>query len=223
MSADAERRARLQRLFQAYTPVAILGRGQYGAAVLLRSPATGDMVVSKQISIEGMEDAEILKVENERRILEMLQHEHVISYFCSWYEAGLNGGAGTLHLVMEYAEGGTLADHISAQAAAQEAFPSTLVCRWISQLASALEHVHAHRVLHRDLKTQNVFLTSSSDVKLGDFGISKTLSTNSNLAETVCGTPYYLSPELVMGQPYKEPSDVWALGVILFELITLQR
>ena len=140
MSADAERRARLQRLFQAYTPVAILGRGQYGAAVLLRSPATGDMVVSKQISIEGMEDAEILKVENERRILEMLQHEHVISYFCSWYEAGLNGGAGTLHLVMEYAEGGTLADHISAQAAAQEAFPSTLVCRWISQLASALEH-----------------------------------------------------------------------------------
>ena len=158
----------MKRLFQAYKPLDLLGRGQYGVAVLLRSPTTGDMVVSKQISgIDGMGRNELEKVENERRILELMQHEHIISYFCSWYEAG------TLHLVMEYAEGGTLADHISAQAAVHDHFPTVIVYQWLRQLSSALQHVHLHRVLHRDLKTQNVFLTSTGSVKLGDFGISK--------------------------------------------------
>lgn len=70
--------------------------------------------------------------------------------------------------------------------------------------------------------TEDVFLTDGS-IKLGDFGISKTLSTQTNLAVTACGTPFYFSPELINGKPYREPSDVWALGVLLFELLTLQR
>ena len=79
----------------------------------------------------------------------------------------------------------------------------------------------------RDLKAANVFLADdgSTDgaIRLGDFGISKTLSTYTNLAVTVCGTPFYFSPELIHSAPYHEPSDVWALGVLLFELLTLQR
>ncbi|KAL1520817.1 hypothetical protein AB1Y20_022379 [Prymnesium parvum] len=213
----------LRRLFQSYESVGILGRGQYGSAILLRSPSTGDMVVSKQIGVDGMSVDEMRKVENERRILELLQHENVISFLCSWSEPSLHGGGGVLHLVMEYAEGGTLADQLVAQADSGEPFPTAVVHRWMGQLCSALQHMHSHRILHRDLKTQNVFLTASADLKVGDFGISKALSTHTNLAETVCGTPYYLSPELVMGQPYKEPSDVWSLGVIMFELLTFHR
>ena len=164
----------MKRLFQAYEPIGVLGRGQYGVELLLRSPTTSDMVVSKQISgIDGMGRDELEKVENERRMLELMQHENIISYFCSWYEAGLNGAAGALHLVMEYAEGGTLAEHISAQAAVHELFPTAVVCQWLGQLSGALQYVHSHRVLHRDLKPQNVFLTSSARLKLGDFGISK--------------------------------------------------
>ena len=124
---------------------------------------------------------------------------------------------------MEYCDGGTLAEAISAHAERSEHFATALVATWAKQLGGAVQHVHAHRVLHRDIKTANVFLTAQRQIKLGDFGISRVMGTHTNLAETVCGTPYYLSPELVMGQPYNQPADAWAIGVILYELITLKR
>lgn len=164
---------KLKQLFKSYESIGVLGRGHFGTVFLLRSPETGDMVVSKQIRVEGISADEMQKVENERRILERLQHEHVISFFCSWFESEELHGACVLNLVMEYAEGGTLGEQISSRAAAQSPFPTSLVHRWTSQLCSALQHVHSQWVLHRDLKTHNVFLTSSGDLKLGDFGISK--------------------------------------------------
>ena len=76
---------------------------------------------------------------------------------------------------------------------------------------------------HRDLSAQNVLLTSSHAIKLCDFGVSRQLASVDALAETSCGTPYYLAPELVSGKPYTWPADAWAVGVLLFELVTLQR
>jgi serine/threonine protein kinase len=75
-----------------------------------------------------------------------------------------------------------------------------------------LEHIHSKKVLHRDLKTSNILLTKENTVKIGDFGISKPL-----------GTPFYLSPEVVLGQKYDYKSDMWMLGCILFELLTLRK
>ena len=100
------------------------------------------------------------------------------------------------------------------------AAPTPFVVR---QVASALQHVHGAKILHRDLKAANVFLTAAGATKLGDFGVARERATASDLAQTVCGTPYYMSPELVMGEAYGEPSDVWALGVLLFELVALAR
>ena len=112
---------------------------------------------------------------------------------------------------------------------------------WTCQLVLALQYLHTrpHCVLHRDIKLANVFLEGRMCVKLGDFGLARTLTSESQLAETVmqgtwcdsadgsggqaCGTPYYLSPELCLGQPYDEKSDCWALGCLLYELMTLER
>ena len=86
----------------------------------------------------------------------------------------------------------------------------------------ALEFVHAKRVLHRDIKTSNVFLTNRNLVKLGDFGIARQMDDTSDFAQTCVGTPYYLSPELIEGRPYNHLSDVWALGVLLFQMVTFR-
>ena len=85
-----------------------------------------------------------------------------------------------------------------------------------------MKHVHDRKILHRDLKAQNIFLTKRGIVKLGDFGIARVLSNTVSRAKTVVGTPYYLSPEIIENKPYNFKSDIWSLGVLLYELCSLR-
>ena len=84
-----------------------------------------------------------------------------------------------------------------------------------------LEYIHGRKVLHRDIKVSNIFLSKNNTVKLGDFGISKVLESTQEIANTVVGTPYYMSPEVCENKPFSFKSDVWALGCVLYELCTL--
>lgn len=86
------------------------------------------------------------------------------------------------------------------------------ILNWFIQIAIALEYIHGRKVIHRDIKTSNIFLTGNGTVKLGDFGISKVLENTNEAAMTVVGTPYYMSPEVCENKPYTFKSDVWALG-----------
>ena len=91
--------------------------------------------------------------------------------------------------------------------------------RIMIQLILGLHHIHSKRVIHRDIKAANLFLCSHMRrVKIGDLGVARTLGATSSMAQTMVGTPYYMSPELWNSQRYDEKSDVWALGCILFEL-----
>ncbi|XP_064645012.1 serine/threonine-protein kinase Nek8-like isoform X2 [Lineus longissimus] len=91
------------------------------------------------------------------------------------------------------------------------------------QMVAAIRHIHEHNILHRDMKTANIFLTKEGVVKVGDFGISKIMSTTDKGANTVLGTPYYISPEMCEGKEYNDKSDIWALGCILYEMACLQK
>lgn len=101
-------------------------------------------------------------------------------------------------------------------------FTEDHILNWFTQICLAIKHVHDRKILHRDLKSQNIFLTSQGFVKLGDFGIAKTLQSTVENAQTIVGTPYYLSPEIIENKPYNFKSDIWSLGVLLYEMCALK-
>ena len=90
-------------------------------------------------------------------------------------------------------------------------------------MSLGLLYLHTNKVLHRDIKTINVFLTKDNQVKIGDLGVAKVLNQTANMAFTVVGTPYYLSPELCQERPYNHKSDIWSLGCVLYELCTFKH
>lgn len=87
----------------------------------------------------------------------------------------------------------------------------------MAQLLCGLHHIHQNQVIHRDIKSQNIFLKSEGDLLIGDFGVSK----KDNIAATFIGSPYYVSPEMVAGKRYSKMTDIWSLGVLFYELVTL--
>ena len=97
---------------------------------------------------------------------------------------------------MDFADGGDLYAKIAQRKKLGKLFPEEQIVTWFLQMALALKHIHTRRILHRDLKTQNIFLTSKNEVKIGDFGIARILQHTYDLVKTAIGTPYYLSPEI---------------------------
>ena len=128
-----------------------------------------------------------------------------------------------LCIVMTYCDGGDLSERVKRQTRTGRRFKEDQVLHWFVQIALGLHFMHENRVLHRDLKTQNIFLLGNGRLVLGDLGISKVLEGTQNFAQTCIGTPYYMSPELFKNKPYNHKSDVWALGYILYELCTLKH
>ncbi|XP_066491696.1 serine/threonine-protein kinase Nek8 [Tiliqua scincoides] len=198
-----------------YERIRVVGRGAFGIVHLCLRKMDQKLVILKQIPVEQMTKDERLAAQNECQVLKLLHHPHVIEY----YENFLEDKA--LMIAMEYAPGGTLAEFIHKRG--NSLLDEETILHFFVQILLALHHVHAKQILHRDLKTQNILLDKHHMmVKIGDFGISKILSSKSK-AYTVVGTPCYISPELCEGKPYNQKSDIWALGCVLYELASLKR
>jgi len=196
----------------------VLGQGAFGHAVLWESRRNGLLVVAKKLLIAGTTD--FRKLENEVAICASLRHPNIVQYLRTSHNDTY------LVLMLEYASGGSVADQLDKHAASTTPFEQGRVCLWLAQLSSAVAYLHSVKVLHRDLSASNVFLSAAGDIKVGDFGLSKTTGVNASrsaLATTMCGTPNYCSPELINGEPYGAASDVWAIGLIAYQLFTLRH
>eukprot|EP00658_Telonema_sp_P-2_P040353 TRINITY_DN28864_c0_g1_i5.p1 TRINITY_DN28864_c0_g1~~TRINITY_DN28864_c0_g1_i5.p1 ORF type:complete len:561 (+),score=99.64 TRINITY_DN28864_c0_g1_i5:62-1744(+) len=195
-----------------------IGRGNYGTVYLVRSIANKKHYVLKRINYEHMPAKDRDHVAVEVQMLSRLNHPNIVTYK-DHMEDDQN-----LFIIMGYCEDGDLHTKIKEASRAGIHFSEEQILKWFVQMVMALKYVHKERILHRDLKTQNIFLTRDSKViKLGDFGISKVLDGTLDMAKTVIGTPYYMSPELCENQPYGKASDVWSLGCILYELCVLKH
>ena len=200
---------------QKYEKIRFVGRGAYGTVHLYRRRADGVAVVIKQIRVEDMTKEERQAALNEVNVLSILHHPNIIQYYENFVEDK------ALMIVMEYAHGGTMYDYLQKRKG--KFLDEDEILRLFVQILLALQHVHNRNILHRDLKTPNILLNRKKRiVKIGDFGISKILSSKSK-ANTVIGTPCYISPELCEGKPYNQKSDIWALGCVLYEETTLKR
>ncbi|XP_046842933.1 serine/threonine-protein kinase Nek11-like isoform X2 [Xenia sp. Carnegie-2017] len=125
-------------------------------------------------------------------------------------------------IITEFCEGGDLNDKINSWKKAGRTFDQSLVLAWFVQLLLAIQFIHKKRILHRDIKTRNIFLKNNM-IKIGDFGISRILMGTSDMATTFTGTAYYMSPEILRHEGYNSKSDIWSLGVVLYEICTLSR
>ena len=198
---------------QAYSVERIVGEGSFGKALLCRRNADQRRVIIKQISIARMSSKDAQRTELEATLLSRLKHPNIVSFIDS-FKTSTN-----LHIVMDFADGGDLEGHLKVRRGRLLAEKEVL--HLFVQISLALKHIHDRKILHRDLKSQNIFLTKAGIVKLGDFGVSRVLERTVDLAATVVGTPYYMPPEICNHNKYNSKCDIWSLGVILFELMTL--
>ena len=211
------------KAFETYKKVSTLGVGSFGTAYLVQCLSNNSLAVIKQIDIAQMSEEERRETLNEAKILEVLNHPN-ITRFREVYKTK----KGKLCIVMDYADDGDLQGKIKQRfkttdrQGRKDYFTEDELLNWFTQIALALKHCHDKKILHRDLKSQNIFCTKKGIVKLGDFGIARVLSNTRSKAKTVVGTPYYLSPEIIKSESYSFKSDIWSLGVLLYEMAALQ-
>ncbi|XP_022623019.1 serine/threonine-protein kinase Nek5-like [Seriola dumerili] len=201
-----------------YEVIRQIGEGAFGKAFLVRDKGGGGdrQCVVKQVNLRKMSAREKEASKKEVTLLSRMKHPNIVSFTTSFQEGD------SLYIVMEYCDGGDLMKKINMQRGVP--FTEERIVAWFVQICLGLKHIHDRKILHRDIKAQNIFLTNGGmKAKLGDFGIARMLNNTMELARTCVGTPYYLSPEICESRPYNNKTDIWSLGCVLYELCTLRH
>ena len=193
-----------------------LGDGAYSVVYKVKRKQDNNIYALKKVKLKGLSEKEKQNALNEVRILASVKSNFVISY----KEAFIDEEDSSLCLVMEYADKGDLYQKISQFKKIGCLIEEIDVWRIFIQMVKGLKALHDLKILHRDLKSANIFLFSDGSAKIGDLNVSKVVY--KGLGYTQTGTPYYASPEVWKDQPYDNKSDIWSLGCVTFEMLALR-
>ena len=184
---------------------------------LIQSTKTEDIYHYKKINISDTNDESIKRIENDLEMLKELNHPNIILLIDSYFSDDNK----VLNIITEYADSGDLQKQLDEHKNKKEYFDEGTLLDWLMQVCLALKYIHEKDIIHRDIKPSNIFLMKDI-VKLGDFGVAKTLNPNLKYAKTMVAAPQYLAPEIINKEKYSFKADIWSLGVIFFQLIYLE-
>ncbi|XP_060183751.1 serine/threonine-protein kinase ATG1t-like isoform X3 [Lycium barbarum] len=194
-----------------YTVRCKLGGGASSTVWKAEHRTSGKVVALKQIERHKLTRQLKNCLDCELTFLSSVHHPNIISLFDVFLAEN------STFLVLEFCAGGDLASYIQNHGRVQEC----VARKFMKQIGAGLEVLSMHQIIHRDLKPENILLSSMEDdpiLKIADFGLSRMLNPN-DLAETVCGSPFYMAPEILQFKKYDDKVDMWSLGAILFELL----
>jgi len=198
-----------------------LGKGAMGVVYLAKDPVIGRLVAVKTIRTSQMGDDDSESREFRERFVREAQTAGILSHpnIVTIHDIGEDTESRTSFIAMEYIEGRNLKTLL----ADKKKFTWDEVADLIAQIGEALDYAHRKGIIHRDVKPANIILTTDGKVKITDFGIAKVASSNLTTTGQFLGTPNYMSPEQVSGAPVDGRSDIFSLGVVLYEMLTNRK
>ena len=194
-----------------------IGQGMSGKVYKARHKKENRFYAIKKLNFNEINEKERIAIQDEVNLLKQLKHPNIVTYKDSFFDSD-----NCLNIVMVFCELGDMYTKIHKQKG--EYFPEEQILLWLAQLCLALSYVHDKQILHRDIKTQNIFIQNEHTIRIGDFGIAKGYNQNQDLGGSLIGTPLYMAPEVYnSSKKYSFRSDIWSLGCCIFEMCNLKN